>query len=348
MSNILVLGYLGLKKDQLDGQTVKTRELYKLLKTNNFDCDYFDTQEFKYRKCSVLSFIKKIMKTKTIYYVPAQNNLKYIFPVLYLIAKLFKIKIYYFVVGGWLVEFLENRPLHRHFLSKISRILPETQYMIDQLSINYCFNNLNIFPNFRFQDVEIEFSHSSAIDGRSAALKVVFVSRIVEEKGLKVIENFCNYLVSLDSNMDIIVDFFGLISEKDSLYFEDFVSKYNFVNYKGVLQPSEITKTLKLYDVLVLPTRYYTEGLPGAIVDAYMAGIPVIVTEWKHSHEFVKHLETGFIVPFDNPNDEFIDSVMRLYQDRGLLLKMKKNAFYESFNYSDKYAWDILKSISKF
>lgn len=39
---------------------------------------------------------------------------------------------------------------------------------------------------------------------------------------------------------------------------------------------------------MLLPTHYYTEGLPGSVLDAYMSGIPIIVSRWKHASEFVK------------------------------------------------------------
>lgn len=39
MMKILVLGYFGYQTNQLDGQTVKTRDLYRLAKEQLTDCD---------------------------------------------------------------------------------------------------------------------------------------------------------------------------------------------------------------------------------------------------------------------------------------------------------------------
>lgn len=46
MNKVLVLGYFGNLTNQLDGQTVKTRDVYRLAKEQLTDCDieYFDTQ----------------------------------------------------------------------------------------------------------------------------------------------------------------------------------------------------------------------------------------------------------------------------------------------------------------
>lgn len=95
----------------------------------------------------------------------------------------------------------------------------------------------------------------------------------------------------------------------------------------GILQPSEIYNTISQYDVMLFPTHYYfTEGLPVSVVDAYISGIPVIVTEWKHSHEFVEDGQSGFIIPFENGQQKLIDKVMLLEKDRRLLHTMQANA----------------------
>lgn len=95
--------------------------------------------------------------------------------------------------------------------------------------------------------------------------------------------------------------------------------------------------------MLILPTQYYTEGFPGSILDAYIAGIPVIVTDWKHSHEFVIENKTGFIVPFGESVDEIVEKIKLLYFNRDLLHNMKINAREESKKYSEDAAWNVLK-----
>ncbi|WP_034524823.1 glycosyltransferase, partial [Bacteroides stercorirosoris] len=78
-------------------------------------------------------------------------------------------------------------------------------------------------------------------------------------------------------------------------------------------------------DVMLLPTHYLPK-LPGSVVDAYISGIPVIVTEWKHSHEFVEDGRSGFIIPFENGQQKLIDKVILLERDRRLLHTMQANA----------------------
>jgi glycosyltransferase involved in cell wall biosynthesis len=76
-------------------------------------------------------------------------------------------------------------------------------------------------------------------------------------------------------------------------------SKYNNIDskfYKGVLHQSEVLATLSKYDVLLLPTYYEGEGYPGAIIEAYSIGLPVIATSWKAIPEIVRDGKTGILI----------------------------------------------------
>lgn len=50
------------------------------------------------------------------------------------------------------------------------------------------------------------------------------------------------------------------------------------VTYKGVIPPEAVPDMLRAYDVLVLPSRYWAEGYPGVILEAFSAGMPVIAS----------------------------------------------------------------------
>lgn len=101
---ILVLGYFGFDTNQIDGQTIKTRDVYTVLQKNLKEgVDYFDTQSFKRSKFNMFNLLIKMIKSDVIFYLPAHSNLNYIFPFIYIFTKLFRIKLNYLVVGGWLL-----------------------------------------------------------------------------------------------------------------------------------------------------------------------------------------------------------------------------------------------------
>lgn len=331
-----VLGYFGYKTNQLDGQTVKTRDLYRLLEKyiGIGKVDYFDTQNFQYDKTSVWVLLKKLVCSKYVFYLPAHNNLKYIFPIIFVLSKIFRFDILYFVVGGWLVEYLSTKPMHRWMLKRIKGVFTETKLMKKSLESKYAFDNIVKFPNFRFTTFVPTEYHE---DGK---LKIVFLARINKMKGLDTVFSLASFIERRKINVS--VDFYGPIYEPDRDYFFDELSKFEFVSYKGELQPEQINSTIEKYDVMLLPTHYYTEGLPGSVVDAYMSGIPIIVSKWKHAEEFVINGKTGFIIPFENGLNELISSVMFLYENPSALSDMKKNAYRASTIYHSESAWNII------
>lgn len=322
MKRILVLGYFGYLTNQLDGQTVKTRDVYRLAKeqSGDYSVDYFDTQDLKKNKLLVFRMFWKVIQCDTLFYLPAHNNLKVFFPIIFIFSLLFRFKIHYFVVGGWLREYLTNRPVHRCMLSRINGIHAETKRLKDELEEYYHFKNVDIFPNFRFFDYEPKHSESKK-------LRIVFMARILKQKGIDWIFKLAEHIATNKLQEKYSITFYGPETDEDKEYFENNVAKYEFVEYLGSLQPNEIHETLSQYDVMLLPTHFYTEGLPGSIVDAYISGIPVIVTEWKHSHEFVEDGKSGYIVSFENGLQEMIEKVLLLEKDRGLLRRLQDNVF---------------------
>lgn len=334
-----VLGAFGFRSTLYDGQTIKTRNLLALLQEKGVDVDYFDTQDFKSDKCSVLRMCWKVMTCKTLYYLPARNNLIYLFPIIYWLSKLFHTGIHYFVVGGWLVELLADKPHHRRKLSKIAGIHCETQFMKNALEKEYGFKNVDVFPNFRINDFHPKAHHEEN------KLKLVFMARVIKMKGLDLIFALGDKIVDRWLQDRITIDFYGPQQNEDGdvEYFNTNLAKYPFMKYYGPLEPSDIYTTLEKYDAMLLPTHFYTEGLPGSILDAYISGIPVVVTKWKHATEFVDDGESGIIIPFEDDGSALSDAVMRLFEDNSLLNRMKTNAQEKWREFSSEKAWELIQ-----
>ena len=110
------------------------------------------------------------------------------------------------------------------------------------------------------------------------------------------------------------------------------------MKYVKSLAPSEIYSTLEKYDVMLLPTHYYTEGFPGSVLDAYISGIPVIVTKWQYATEFVEQGKSGIIVPFDDDGTEMFMQICRLVGDETLLSSLKQGASMKWREYSPEVA----------
>jgi glycosyltransferase involved in cell wall biosynthesis len=337
---ICVLGAFGFLSPSFDGQTIKTRNLLSLMQEKREDVDFFDTQDFKYNKFSIVKMFWKIIRCKVLYYLPAQNNLEYLFPIIYWVSKLFHTKIQYFVVGGWLAEFLKDKPRHQKKLARIAGIHSETVFLKGALEQDYGFNNVDVFPNFRITDFKPTTYHE---DGK---LHLVFMARVIKMKGLDLIFELGKRIIENSLQNVISIDFYGPQQDDDNdiEYFDKNTKKYSFMKYHGPLNPEDIYSVLEKYDVMLLPTHFFTEGLPGSIVDAYISGIPVIVTKWKHATEFVDDGETGIIIPFMDDGTALFDVVITLYNDSNLLNRMKQQANKKAYEFSTEKAWNLIQS----
>jgi glycosyltransferase involved in cell wall biosynthesis len=72
---------------------------------------------------------------------------------------------------------------------------------------------------------------------------------------------------------------------------------------------SEARRYLGGFDVFVLPSRY--EGFPLAIIEAMLAGLPVVATDVGSVSECVQDGETGIVVPPDD-RDALVDALRHL------------------------------------
>lgn len=336
---ILVIGYFGYDSNQLDGQTIKTRNIYESL-VCDYDVDYFDTEILKSNKVNLLVLFKKIINHDKVFFVGGKNNLKFFFPILYSLSKFQQKKIVYVVVGGWLYDFIISKPaFYKIMLKNIKSILVETKFLKNKLE-SLGFHNVNTIPNFRLTP---QYQPSKPNFG-SDTLSIVFMARIMRAKGIyllfELLEDFIKN--NNDYQKQMKIDFFGPIAIEDQEEFNLLIEKYSpFVSYKGLLQPEQIYYQLPKYDVLVLPTFYEGEGFPGTILDAYLSGIPVITTKWKQIPEFVKDGETGFLINYNL--SELKSNIQTLMEDEQLLSEMKNNAFNYSNFFSSEAGVKILK-----
>jgi|SRR5690554_2880982 len=338
---ILVYGYFGYENNQLDGQTIKTRSICELLKENSAELsmtvDYFDTQTFKKNRFNLLKSWYLISKYDILFYLPAHNNLKYLFPFIFFICKFRKIEIHYIVVGGWLSDFIKELPFHRKLLNKIKGIYPQTKDLTDTLIRSYSFKNVIQLHNFRFYK---EFKKKDLLNEN---LQLVFMARINPQKGIKTLFKLSDRLFEIGLE-GIRIDLYGQIEDSYKVEFANLLNtKKGNISYCGVLNPDNITCVLKKYDLFLFPTEYYTEGFPGSILDAYIAEVPVVVSRWKYADEFVINNHSGIICEFNNPND-FIDKTIDLISNKEKLKELNKTVKIEKYKYSTEAAWNILKS----
>ena len=338
--NILVFGYFGKRSHIMEGQSVKTRNVSQLLQEMGCLVSEFDTESFRYDPLAIGKMLVRLACCNKVCVLPAHGNLKWLVPVIYVLSLVFRYKVYLFTIGGRLHIYLKSMPFHRFFLGRIARVFNETHLLGRNLHELYGYENLTFCPNFKFVDFTPTPHHTAQ------RLRLVFLARIIMEKGLDVIFAYCDFLMK-NHRTDVTIDFYGMIAEKDKDYFLTKVDSYPFGTYKGVAQQQDIPTLLESYDAMLFPTHYPTEGIPGSVLDAYISGIPVIATNWVYASELIDNGKTGIIVPFDNCTDDFIKACEHLLHHEDELNQMKKMAYEKGKTYRSDYAKAILNEYFK-
>ena len=337
----MVFGYFGYGSNDYCGQTVKTRTLYDLLKTKEgihfSGLSFFDTYSLQERKLNIIKAFRSLKKADILYYLPASKSLLFIFPFLFLWSKIFNFKIHLIVIGGWLGDFLKKNPLHRWMLSRISVIYSETTLMKQVLEDTFEYKNVVLLHNFR------NANFLTPDRTKDPFLRLVYLGRIHPLKGIETLFSLSEILEKKGHD-HVIIDLYGpIFNEYEVAFNERLKHATSQLTYKGLLKPAEIHGILSEYDMLLLPTQYYTEGLPGSILDAYISGIPVLVTNWMYASEFVIEDATGIIVDFDD-QETFVNQVLELVSHPKTIDRLKFSLLEERNFLSANHAWRTLEA----
>jgi len=334
---VLVLGNFGYAASGLNGQTIKTQEIYNLIKSYSPNkVMTFDSQELRHRPLIIIALIVKFLKANIFVYLPGQNNLETLFPIIWFLSRIKRVTMIYPVVGGWLDEYICGKPKLIKRLQQFDFIGVESDRLKKNLEKKFGFKNVENLPNFRSE-------HYTPYKNKPTTfLRLVFMARITEDKGCNIIFQVAKKITESGIN-NIRITFYGIIDSSYKELFDKNLSKFKSIcEYGGIIAPSQVCEVLNKHDILLLPTYYEGEGFPGSIVDAYRAGIPVIVSKWKDLPEFVIEGKTGYVIP-EKESAVYLSRILKLSENYEFLETMKSAALVQSKNYSADAAWTILR-----
>lgn len=294
-----ILGHFARNTDMCDGQTVKTRNIERALLSKQKEVLTVDSCGWKKHPFSFLfQIIKLTRRSDAILMLPDAGGIK-IYPyVINLFAGKRKLKIYS-VVGAWLPSYLKNNARIRNQLKKFNYILVETRTMQAQLQ-EQGFENTVIVPNFK--DIEPIQENELCYDFESPLPFCIF-SRVMKQKGVTDAIFACDRLNKEAGKRVCILDVYGPISNEYEAEFSQLCEQYSsVVSYKGVVDPGKSVAVLKQYYMLLFPTLFFTEGVPGTIIDAFSAGVPVLASEWESYRDVLSEADS-VTYQFENTED---------------------------------------------
>ncbi len=334
VKRICVIG--ALKFGDWGGQPVKTRELYFAL-VERFGAEnvsYLETENIRKGPLRFLSeLIRKIRQNDSVIMLPARRGVQVLAPLLRLLSKKRRIRLYYAVVGGWLPELLKKKKFLRRQLIKFNGLLVETNTMKKALE-RMGFINIIRLDNFR----KVKSADISTLPEQlERPYRLCFFSRVIPSKG---IEDALYAVKSLNEKYGRILCTLDIYGPAQPAYLEKLMQGIpDFIKYQGVVPANESADILKVYSVLLFPTRIETEGMPGTVLDSFYAGVPVLAARWNSFVDVVDEGYTGLGYTLGN-REELTEKLDHMLRDESALMEMKKNCLLKASYYSPQCALD--------
>ena len=328
------------------GNKVMADEQVRELGVRGFEVDVIDTSggvtnlpAWKIRAHRVARFLRviwgvarRLWRSDVVFLIIAPSSALSLASFLWAVCKIVRRPLVLRISGGdMMVDYLGYGAFARWLADRThmrcSRVYVETQYLrrgFDNRS------NFKWFPNTRSIEVP-------ARTGRDRVEKLIFIARLDMDKGLAEALEASRHL---PGNCHLNVFGPGM-SDTDFSLFEG----HPRATYRGVLDPAEIPGVLGEHDLLVYPSYYRSEGYPGAILEAFQCGLPVVAAKWGGVAELVEHEESGLLVE-PRSAAEVESAIKRLLDEPGLYRRLcagarRRGNQFRSANWYDRVAADL-------
>lgn len=332
-THITVCGHFAKGQKLADGQTVKTQIVVNALE-DTYGTDKVsvcDTYQWKRKPLRMLiRCIQAVSKSSDVIVLPADKGVFVFIPLFAVLGKIHKTRLHYSVIGGWLTERLRRTPSLIPYLRTFTTIQVETELMKTELE-RLQIKGVHVVPNFKtINSISKNECRNKTFEH---PLPLCTFSRVMSEKG---IEDAIEVVTRINLEAGITyykLDIYGKIDKNYKNKFAEVMKRVPpEISYKGVIDSSESVAILKNYYLLLFPTRYTTEGLPGTILDSYAAGLPVLSSRWDSFSDVITEGVTGYGMELGN-NQQFYDLLIKL-KDTQLVLPLKSNCLAAFVPYS--------------
>lgn len=305
--------YIGSFPPTYGGVTIKNKNLYEALR-EQLDLSRIDMNRVKRGELRELLRFFWAMLTGRQYIIglAGQKNRRLFTKLMYRFKRRAMERSVMLVMGGVVEDTIQAGPAYIEMFSTYRRTYMELPSMVRKLTGAGVTNAL-VYPNGRPRP-----KAPGTIGNGSGPLRCVFFSQIEPDKGADRILGAAHDLP------DFQFDFYGRVVPSYDSEFRTEISKMGNVHYHGVFSGDSemVYRELNQYDVLLLPTRCKTEGLPGILIEAKIAGIPAVVSDISHNREIVNDGIDGIVLKEDTVVC-LTDALHRLDGDRDLLRRMK-------------------------
>ncbi len=288
----LMIGPCKNRKDEhrTGGVIVLFENILNYCKKHNYKYIIVDTNKSNYPNklvayLSILYFItKNISKVSHISLHGTAKDYFMIAPFVVLMGKLFNKHVSLRKFAGNFNTIYNNASILKKYIIRKTLQHSSVNFFETKYLVEY-FKNFNKatywFPNVRNKNI--------FLTNEKYEKKFIFVGAISKEKGIEILCQASNLLSS-----EYKIDIYGNLCDN---FTAEYFKNYN-VQYMGSLASDQVTKTMSMYNVLLLPS--FREGYPGVIIEAFSVGMLVIASKLKGIEEMVEQ-ESGILIDAGDP-----------------------------------------------
>lgn len=270
---------------------------------------------------SLYALFRALAQSRRVILSVSRNGRFLLLPLLAFISIVKPTKFAFLPAGGRIGYEIEAMPL---LLRKISLLccrrctaVALQRQEIEQHMRRLGLTNTVLLPNFKQ-------SWSGTLPARedSSRVRLLFLSRVRPLKGIEVLFQALDILTERD--VPFALDILGIVKADYEAQFQQMLSSRPYASYGGVIDYDKVIPTIAKYDIMIFPTLEATEGFPGVLADAAMAGLPVIASDLSCTREIITDGFNGILAKPDNPAD-LAEKVEMLIKQSDLRREMGQN-----------------------
>lgn len=200
---------------------------------------------------------------------------------------------------------------------------------IKSLGFHYC----GVIPNAI--DVDDYLTKCSDRDwsevvNQCSGLKVVFIGRLVREKGVQTAIEAVRLLRAQGNRVDLFIAGSGPLANSIAQIRDE------NIHYVGALSREDACSLLSVSDIFCYPSEY-PEGLPSVLLEAASHKLAIVSSNCAGASDVIQNTDSGFIV--NDPSPASISHAIQQYCENPALMK---SAGMNAFNrVKTSFSWDV-------
>lgn len=329
MEKILFIGDCGNFKNTSNGVYAKNIQLFNRLKEVFVTLKHVNTNNWKKNPSVLLNVLRSIWQYRKKDIIISLNTYSS-YKLIKIVKRLFpSIRLNYFVIGGILPNFISQLEMkQRECYSIVKWFMVESQEMKRKMEL-WGYKNVIHIPNFK----KIAYIPEKSTE-TSVPFRFVFLSRIIPEKGCDLIMEATRRINKEIGEDKFLVHFYGKIDDSYESQFLKIINEIPNAEYKGFLNLADVSNydVLASYSAMLFPTFWKGEGFPGILIDAMIAGTPVIASEWGYNTEIIENGTTGIIIKSKNV-DELANAMNSFICNHSKVAEMTRHCRIQAMEY---------------